>query len=161
MKHNDMARLRANHALAAIERYAKESTGDQKTAYLSYVKSLPATIRGNGLGQALAMLLARTGQDTEAGQGGRAPAAYGHLYRHVEDWFQSNECPQSARVAGLAGGAGPGRFLLKAAMAAPQRDYVLMQTEASLYVEWLKKFANAFLNDAIERKQGEPAGADG
>ena len=33
-----------------------------------------------------------------------------------------------------------------------------MQIEASLYVEWLKKIANALLTEAVARKQGEPAG---
>ena len=160
MKHNDTARLRAEHALAAISAY--QGKGQVKTAYVSYVKSLPATIRSNGLGQALAMLLARAGQDTEAGQGGRAPAAYRHLYDHIERWFQDGDCPQRARVAKLAAdaGTGSGGPLLKAAMSAPQHDYLLMQAEASLYAEWLKKFANAFLNDAASpQEQAARAGA--
>jgi CRISPR-associated protein Cmr5 len=162
MKHNDTARLRANHALALIEAYAKNEKDQVRSAYLSYVKSLPATIRSNGLGQALAMLLARAGQDTEAGQGGRAPAAYGHLYRHVEDWFHSDDCPHRARVDALVGSAGAGaNRLLKAVLAASQRDYLLIQAETSLYVEWLKKFANAFLRDGAgdDRRQAERAGA--
>ena len=152
MKHNDTARLRAEHALDAIEKYARRVKGEARTAYLAYVKSLPATIRSNGLGQALAMLLARAGQDTEAGQGGRAPSAYRDLYQHLEAWFQHGNCPQQPRVAKLArdeAGASA-RPLLKVAMAASQSDYLLMQAEASLYVEWLKKFANAALSKEAE-----------
>lgn len=150
MKHNDVARLRADHALAEIEAYCAKDV-KLRDAYLSYIKSLPATIRSNGLGQTLAMLLARGGQSSEAGQGGTAPAAYRHLYDHVERWFQSDECMHRSRVAELirAAGAG-GKPLLKAVTSATQHDYLLMQTEALLYVEWLKKFANAFLTAEAE-----------
>jgi CRISPR-associated protein Cmr5 len=151
MKHNDVARLRADHALDEIEAYcAKEA--NVRLAYLSYIKSLPATIRSNGLGQALAMLLARGGQSSDAGQGGNAPAAYRHLYDHVERWFQSDQCMHSDRVAELTRAAGSsGKPLLKAVTAATQHDYLLMQTEALLYAEWLKKFANAFLSAEAEQ----------
>ncbi len=137
MSHNDLSRRRAKHALDAIKSLEGRPGADK---YASYAKNLPAVIRANGLGQALAMLRSRAKADSDSGQGGASPAAYQALYDHLEGWFRSSQCPRELSLPDDA-------RLLETAIEASQSKYLLYQTEASLYVEWLKKFANAFLKE--------------
>ncbi len=141
--HNDMARKRMKHAMEQVLNFSGSKQGNESD-YLSYAQSLPATIRANGLGQALAMLRQR----------GASKGAYKSLYDHISAWFQHEDCP--LQLASDHGGDGD---LIKAVVKANQRDYLNMQAEALLYAEWLKKFANAFLDQpasaAVEGPQGE------
>jgi CRISPR-associated protein Cmr5 len=104
----------------------------------------------NGLGQALAMLASRSKADKDAGQGGQSPDAYGAIYAHIQGWFASEHCPLK-RVINKSGGAD--YWLLKEVIHASQADYLLIQAEAGLYVEWLKKFAIAFLTEPEKGQQ--------
>lgn len=140
--HKELGRRRAEHALGRIEKYAADKAAKKKE-YVSYVKSAPAMIRMNGLGQTLAIFAARSKADPAQGEGGDAPDAYRDLYKDIQDWFASDHCP-------LRGAVTPGGeilWLLKVVIGAPQADYLLIQAEAALYVEWLKKFAMAFLTE--------------
>lgn len=66
---------RAEHAYGKVESLIE---GVDYGKYVSYVKGIPATILQNGLGQAMATLLAAAKGKTD-----------GHrlLYDHIEDWF--------------------------------------------------------------------------
>ena len=118
---------RAKHALDCIKKRQKDGT--KQSDYLSYVKALPATILQNGLGQAMATLLAAAK--------GKEEDSYYHLYEDVQNW--------------LCGGDQESPFpnkenLLEAITSNDQQHYLKAQAEAQAYLIWLKKFAAAFLN---------------
>ena len=132
-------RKRAKHALDAIRSIDGEAfAGD----YKGYVKGVPAMVMSLGFGQTLALLLNRGGNDIEAGQGGRAPAAYHRIFDHLTDWLLI-ENPLYIQVEGrsIAGRA----ECMAVITGLAQQDYMVLQAEALAYLEWLKKFANAFL----------------
>ena len=120
---------RAKHALDCIKKRQKDGK-KQQSDYLSYVKALPATILQNGLGQAMATLLAAAK--------GKENDPHHRLYEDVQTW--------------LCGGDQESPFpkqtdLLEEITSNGQQDYLKAQAEAQAYLIWLKKFAAAFLND--------------
>jgi len=119
---------RAAHALARVEAVAVARGGPGH--YGSHVAELPAMIASNGLGQALATLLAKAR--------GRANDPHAWLYNHVADWL-SRQVPE---LAGEASG------LLQRLMDNDQRVYLRAQVEAMAYVYWLKTLARARLTEA-------------
>jgi CRISPR-associated protein Cmr5 len=125
---------RAEHALAAIDALNNTADAKVKTAYRSYVRSLPATIVMAGLGQAVAMLLAR-GKDGEGNQ-----AAYKQLHDHLSAWLLCKDscCPCADRPE-------DGTRLIDRIVKGSQDDYLLAQAEALAYLDWLKKLATALL----------------
>ncbi|TWB10069.1 CRISPR-associated Cmr5 family protein [Nitrospirillum amazonense] len=145
----DLAQRRAQHALNAIKAYRDASTSEvpdkQKKAYAGYVKSLPAAIVMNGLGQALATELAQGKKDTAKGQGGLSPDAHQQIYRHVQDWLCGSDPQAPFRDAGNGT-----TMLLERLYASDQTTYLRAQAEALLYLGWLKKFANALLGGGDE-----------
>ena len=147
-------RKRIAHALDAVCGLIGKS--EVAGGYKSYVKGAPAMVLTLGLGQALATFLARAGNDEDKGQGG-TPAAYRRLFDHTTDWLFGHEDP-----TGLLGDhqqvsdpAGRIEVLLELG----QRDYLTLQYEALAYLEWLKKFANAFLAEAPRGAPDEPEAA--
>jgi CRISPR-associated protein Cmr5 len=80
----------------------------------------------NGLGQACATLLARSGGHGDAHQ---------LLYDDLQEWLCRSDCA-------VYGGE---KSLLEAIINRDQRLYVHAQAEALAYLNWLKKFAQAFL----------------
>src|SRR2546430_2764436 len=68
-----LPQLRARHAMRRIEEIKGKSPGN----YLGYVKSLPATILKNGLGQAIAMEL----------MGAQKDDGHERLYADCEQWL--------------------------------------------------------------------------
>ncbi|WP_437207036.1 type III-B CRISPR module-associated protein Cmr5 [Planctomicrobium sp. SH664] len=98
--------------------------------YLSNVKSLPATIVMSGLGQACAMLLAKAeNKDTNT-------SAHRRLYDHLSDWLlkEAKVYPDDAEE------------LIDAVIGHGQSEYIRAQSESLAYLEWLKKFAQAYLS---------------
>jgi CRISPR-associated protein Cmr5 len=124
---------RAAHALTQIDGVKNEKlAGD----YKSYAESLPATIVMNGLGQALATLLAAA-----KGKAGNEDA-HRRLFDHLEDWL----CDAKPAV-------GLQKPLINALVDCDQSTYCHAQAEALSYLVWLKKFAQAFLaNDKSAAK---------
>lgn len=120
---------RAASALRAVRRVGD---GEPRVAaeYRSYVAALPATVRGNGLGQAMATLLAQARGCTDTG--------HALLYQHLSDWLCGGD-PYSPYPSG---------DLLEHLIEHDQRRYVLAQSEALAYLEWLKRLATAFLTKA-------------
>ena len=96
--------------------------------FASYVQRLPATIVMNGLGQAMASELA-------AARGCKDEDERAHkiLFELVESWLQ--KC-----------NAYPKMDLMIAIVQGNQEDYVRAQAEALAYLDWLKKFSQAYLN---------------
>lgn len=124
MADQTLAQLRAADALAKIEELRSSNNYGN---YVSYAKALPATILTNGLGQAAATLL--------AGQKKPGNAA---LYQHLEGWL----C-RDAEQAPYRGASS----LVRAITQHDQNRYFQAQAEALAWLEWLKKFAVAFLKE--------------
>lgn len=116
---------RAGHALSRV-REIEQKRRALADDYRRYAESLPATIVMNGLGQASATLLARA-----KGQ----KSAHRLLYDHLEDWLCKSETAVYRRQESL----------IDAIVNHDQRQYVHAQAEALAYLDWLKKFAQAFL----------------
>ena len=118
---------RAKHALKRIK--TRQGDGTKQSDYLSYVKALPATILQNGLGQAMATLLAAAkGKENDPHQ---------HLYKDVQSWL----CSDNEDATFSKGD------LLEAITSNDQQHYLKAQAEAQAYLIWLKKFAAAFLQE--------------
>ena len=115
------AQKRARHALASIKALVNGDYGN----YVSYVNALPARIIMNGLGQALAMEKASAGKDK----------GHEHLFNHMQGWL----------LSGWEHSPYAGNDLFAAITGGSEQDYIRAQAEAMAYLEWLKKFAAAFL----------------
>lgn len=124
MSEQTLAQRRAKHALECINSLGGASYGN----YRSYVSGLPANILMSGLGQAAATM--------------RAGSQPGHkqLYDHLSGW--------------LCGGDEESPYqdgdLLKNITTHDEDHYLHAQAEAMAYLEWLKKFATAFLEKGKE-----------
>ena len=130
---------RAADALSKVrEIEQRREAGDELGKnYRSYLESLPATIVMNGLGQACATLLAHAG--------GNPPqkSAYRLLYDHLQGWL----CRRPGGVYGQP-------ELIDAIVHHDQKHYVHAQAEALAYLNWLKKFAQAFLKPPSDSTGG-------
>ena len=116
---------RARHALHRIK---QRQNAERPSDYLSYAKALPASIQQNGLGQALATLLA-------AAKGNRQDPHH-LLFEDVQDWLCGNDDDAPFRNA---------RDLFAGITENEQQHYLRAQGEAQAYLNWLKKFAAAYL----------------
>ena len=117
--------LRAQQALRCVQSVPSKLQSD----YLRYANSLPANIVMNGLGQACAMLLAQA-------KGKRANQdAHRLVYDHLHGWLCQGEQAVYPDQADL----------VEAVIGSGQRQYIRAQAEALAYLEWLKKFAQAYL----------------
>ena len=146
---------RAQHALQSVTDVQKlvqkllatagSNEKEQKKAkkfreeYESCAKSLPANIVMNGLGQACAMLLAQA-KGKSADQD-----AHRLLYDHLQDWIRGRD---NAAVYPND------QDLVKAVINHGQGEYVRAQFESLAYLNWLKKFAQAYLTEE-EKQHGE------
>ena len=124
-KLRSMDQERAEFALGKIEQIAHKSPDAVQIEVRRYLNSLPALIRMNGLGQALAFY--RT-KDTDGHQ---------MIYQMVGAWL----CDASSKGRVFVGEGD--------VIAAITRNdihlYMAAQNEALALLEWLKKFALAFL----------------
>lgn len=121
---------RARHALNAVREAEKKYRGEQRKKFVSYVENLPAAILTNGLGQAAATLLAQAkGDDRDPHRG---------LYNILENWL--------CRPDDLAPYQDTGA-LMDAIVEGDRATYLKAQMEALAYLEWLKRFAVAFLKE--------------
>jgi CRISPR-associated protein Cmr5 len=131
MSEQSLAQRRAKHALAAIRDLENKEYGH----YVSYVNGLPAAILQNGLGQALATLIAGANKINESRRS-KDEEAHESLYRQISTWLcdPREDAPYSAKGD-----------VLEAITQHDEDAYLRAQAEALAYLEWLKKFANAFL----------------
>ena len=124
-----LAQLRAADALKRIRAMESESYGK----YVSYVSALPATILNSGLGQAMAQLLAQARGSEDA---------HKVLHDQVQSWL----CEERKLFDKLTDGrAAHQSNLILGIVEGDQKTYLTAQAEALAYLEWLKKFARAFL----------------
>lgn len=125
MVEQTLGQKRAAHALEAIKKLANQKNYGN---FGSYVQRLPATIVMNGLGQAMAgeLAAARCGTNDDE-------RAHKTLFELVESWLQKSK-------------AYPEMDLMAAIVKGSQEDYVRAQAESLAYLDWLKKFSQAYLN---------------
>lgn len=137
MERNTQLR-RAKHALEKVRETAGKK--DQIAEYLSAARGLPAEIRMNGLGQAIAMLRAR-------GVGNKGAMA---LYEHVSDWMcrQGSPSPYGGEPKEKAKDV-----LLDKIVGGKESAYRQAYVEIDAYLAWLKRFADAFLEPLTKTKE--------
>lgn len=114
---------RAKYALEQVTGF----TGD-KAKYATLVKKLPAMILNNGLGQAMAYLL--------ADDKGEKKAPSWTLYAQLQIWLFSNSIVCS------------GSDLITCLMDGDRKQYMHAQHETLKLLTWMKKFAEAYLPKA-------------
>ena len=120
---------RASDALEKVMHLKEREYGN----YVSYVSSLPADIVMTGLGQALATLLAQAK--------GKKDDPHRLLYNHLASWLASH-------VPELQGDT---ENLIHRLMQNSESVYLHAQAEAIAYINWLKQFARAYLNEKKEQ----------
>ena len=145
-----LAQRRAEHALWCVQQVQEKSKGLQ-ARYKSYARALPATILMSGLGQALAMEKAGATKGEDQGQAHRL------LYQHLQSWLcnrllSGEDAPKGWPHTPYA----TERDVLAAIVHNGEAAYLRAQAEALAYLEWLKKFAEALLEDDTDTEQ-EPA----
>ena len=113
---------RAAFALEGVKQAASNSRVNKKE-YKSYAASLPAMIHMNGLGQAAAFYLSKGGM-------------YKELYQLVSDWLTKDGQPFSKHGD-----------LLEGITAEDMHRYRLAEAEALALMDWVKKFANAYMEE--------------
>ena len=128
-----LAQKRAKDALAKVQAL---QTSNDYGKYDSYVKALPATIIMNGLGQAMASIMASA--KLSGANRSQDHKAYETLYKNISSWLCSNAWESPYRGEG---------DLLEAITSNNEAAYLRAQAEAMAYLEWLKKFSNAYLGD--------------
>jgi CRISPR-associated protein Cmr5 len=122
---------RAQFALKCIRDL--EERGEEKYGhYVSYVSAMPAKIVMNGLGQALTTNLAKAK--------GKPEHPRRLLYNHVAGWL-------SEQILELRVPDDELPRLLERLMDGNQDVYVRAQAEAMSYLNWLKQFARAYLQE--------------
>lgn len=117
---------RARYALEQVET-AEKALADQSqhNEYISYAAALPAMIHMNGLGQAAAFYRAKGGRHMD-------------LYRLLSNWLCGNGKPYSEYSD-----------LIKAITneKSDMQQYKLAQAEAQALMDWVKKFAKAYMSE--------------
>ncbi len=119
---------RAKYALEQVEVAAKKLGKEQKKEYVSYAASLPAMIHMNGLGQAAAFYKSK---------GDR----HGMLYELLSNWLCGVGRP-------YGGSAFKAEGLVKVITESDMKTYKLAQAEAQALMDWVKKFAKAYMKEA-------------
>lgn len=114
-----MQQKRAEFALRRVEK-AKKSGVNQKE-YSSYASTLPAMIHTNGLGQATAFFKSKGG-------------THDQLYQLLSDWLKKDDQPFA------------GKELLEGITSSDMQTYRLAQAEAQALMDWVKKFAKAYMD---------------
>ena len=119
---------RAAFALKAVEQ-AKRDLGNS-SEYKSYASGFPAMIQMNGLGQAAAFYRSKgAGTDSKA-------HAYITLYNTLSEWLTKAGQPYQND-----------EDLLLGITNKPMHTYMLAQAEALVFLDWVKKFAKAYMED--------------
>lgn len=114
---------RARFALDQVKDALKNSDEKARKEFKSQAESFPAMIRMNGLGQAAAFYLSKGG-------------AHKKLYCLLSAWLTRSDQPFHEH-----------KDLLEGITEKDMHAYRLAQAEALLLLDWVKKFAKAFVED--------------
>jgi CRISPR-associated protein Cmr5 len=119
-----LSQERAGFALKGVERIKGEAFAGK---FRSYAANLPPMIQMNGFGQALAFCRSKKGQSLE-------DQAYQALYELVSEWLGREGQPYAGLGDALVG-----------VTTGSMSSYRLAQTEALALLEWVKRFASAYI----------------
>lgn len=116
---------RAQHALQKIRAW-KQNPNYSEKKFRSYASNLPSMVITNGLGQAAAFCLTKS------------EAEYKALYDLLSNWLITQRK--------VFGNAAPSE-LIDAITQADMQTYQNAQTEALLYLDWVKKLVKGLMQD--------------
>ena len=117
---------RAGFALTQVQGAASHFNSKQQTEYKSYASALPAMIHINGLGQAAAFYKSK-------GKG-EEDKPHEMLYQLLSDWLTKPNQPYAGA-----------NDLIQAITVQDMHQYRLAQAEAQALMDWVKKFAKAYM----------------
>lgn len=113
---------RARHALGQV----KSWVGQGKDAKLkARTSELPFMIHANGLGQAAAFFCSKGSKD-----------GYDAVFSALQGWLSQEKRPFAQQPD-----------LMQAIVSSDLHTYRIAQAEAMAYMDWVKKFASAYLGD--------------
>lgn len=136
-----IAQLRAQYALGKVDEIKSKYNNDLNNKnYKSFVAGCPTMILQNGLGQALAFWAAKSKNNPVKKEG--------QIIEVIRKWFkdQNNQLKIENED--------PKDFIEKL-MQKNQNEFVLIQKETLLMLEWYKRYVNAFLDDKEASNNGE------
>ncbi|MEK8017095.1 MAG: type III-B CRISPR module-associated protein Cmr5 [Candidatus Parabeggiatoa sp.] len=133
-----MQQQRAKFALVRVKAAANAPKTNQKE-YKSYASALPFMIHANGLGQAAAFY--RSKKKEEAKADGKEDTHF-LLYKLLSDWLTGENQPFQKH-----------NDLLDGITQEPMSVYLAAQAEAMVFMDWVKKFANAFMAESDKGHQ--------
>lgn len=119
-----MQTIQQERAQYALKRIKSICGSNHEGEFKRHVKSLPFMIRHNGLGQAMAFCLAK--QDKEQ--------SYRDIHDLVSTWLLREGQPFSG-----------GKDFMETLTASDMRTYMAAEAEALVLMDWVRKFAAAFL----------------
>jgi CRISPR-associated protein Cmr5 len=125
-----MQQQRAAYALKRVQDASHNPHINQKE-YKSYASQLPAMIHMNGLGQAAAFFRAKGGTHLE-------------LYNVLSNWLCNEQQPYHNC-----------NDLLEGITTKDMHHYRLAQAEAQMLMDWVKKFAKAYMTDETSAQKSE------
>jgi len=159
---------RAKYAMERVLEAAKDK--EIHGEYKSYASSLPAMIHTNGLGQAAAFFRSKSAFDKAENKRNKKEKAYFLLYETLSDWLCSrgntiNPMPkQPYSKPNKEKPTENYQDMLEGITLEDMHTYRLAQAEAQALMDWVKKFAKAFMVDESndnksipESPQGEPS----
>ncbi len=126
-----MQQQRAAFALAGVECAKRRLDKKQCGEYKSHVSAFPFMIHANGLGQAAAFYRSK----------GKEKKDYYLIYKLLSDWLSEEGQPFL------------GMDLLDGITQKDMHAYITAQAEAMVFMDWVKKFATAFMME--ESTEGE------
>ncbi|HPY39264.1 MAG TPA: type III-B CRISPR module-associated protein Cmr5 [Thiolinea sp.] len=139
---------RAAYALKKVQAASEDKAIHSE--YKSYASNLPAMIHMNGLGQAAAFFKAKSASDKTADKRNVKEKAYFLLYETLSDWLCSKGTViHPMPIQPYAGCTN----LLDGITTKDMHAYRLAQAEAQMLMDWVKKFAKAFMTED-DKKQG-------
>lgn len=135
-----MQQQRAKYALKAVQNAAEDQSIHSE--YKSYASNLPAMIHMNGLGQAIAFFKAKSAPEKPPQQRNAKEKAYFSLYEMLSDWL----CSKGNLITPMP--LQPyyrHNDVLNGITTEDMHTYRLAQAEAQMLMDWVKKFAKAFM----------------
>ncbi len=133
MTHKTIGQLRAGDALAIVcgtgekKEGFKQNSAESQKKLNSYIAGFGPMILMNGLGQACAFYLAAKEKEHQ------------DVYKAIEKWLTKPDRPYKNKTD-----------LMEAIVDGDAATYRLAQAEALAYLDWLKKFAKAFLKEDVK-----------
>ena len=126
---------RAKYALDEIMEINKKPDKTFKKDYASLVRRIPTMILNNGLGQTLAFLLSKQNKDKDAEC----------LYGQLQTWLCGTNTPEDKNRFPRRIYIGSTPDLIGQIMGNDRHKYIHAQVEAMSLLNWMKKFADAYL----------------